>query len=179
MRKQNRSPRQAEPAVRGTKKKAGKEPIRKLSAGDDLGVLFSHGREDGLPNSFAEALASGIPAATLAEILTEKEELPTPAQSLEAGTRKSPPPQEQLDLHGCTAAEAEIKTKSFLARARRNRLQTVLVITGKGIHSPEGSVLKDVIEDRLKSMKNDGSILAYLWEKKTRENSGALLVYLP
>ena len=179
MRKPNRSPRQAEPAARGAKKKAGKQPIRKLSASDDLGVLFSHDQEDGLPHSFAGALATGISAATMAEILTEKEELPTSAQSLESGIRKSPPPQEQLDLHGCTAAEAEIKTENFLARALRNHLKTVLVITGKGIHSPDGSVLKDVIENRLKSMKSDGSILAYLWEKKTRENSGALLVYLP
>lgn len=179
MRKQNRSPRQAEPAVRGSKKKGGKEPFRKLTASDDLGVLFSHGQDDGLPDSFADALATGIPAATLAEILTEKEELPTPAQSLRGAIRKSPPPQEQLDLHGCTAAEAETKAKNFLALARRKHLKTVLVITGKGLHSPEGSVLKDVIEARLTHMKNDGSILAWLWEKKTREESGALLVYLP
>ena len=179
MRKPNPSPRQAEPAVRGSKKKAGKQPIRKLSAGDDLGVLFSHDREDTLPDSFAGALATGIPAATLTEILTEKEELPTPAQALQAAIRNSPPPQERIDLHGCTASEAEIKTENFLARARRNRLQTVLVITGKGLHSPEGPVLKDVIEARLKIMKSNGTILAYLWEKKDREKSGALLVYLP
>ncbi|HEX9715570.1 MAG TPA: Smr/MutS family protein [Desulfurivibrionaceae bacterium] len=179
MRKQNRSPRQAEPAVRGSKKKAGKEPIRKLTASDDLGVLFSHDQEDGLPDSFAEALANGIPATTLAEMLTEKEELPTPAQSLQAAIRNSPPPQEQIDLHGCTAVEAEARTKNFLARAQRNHLKTVLVVTGKGLHSPEGSVLKDVIEARLKMMKNEGAILAYLWEKKDREKSGALLVYLP
>lgn len=179
MRKPNRSPRQAEPAVRVLKKRKEKPPIRQLTVRDDPGVLFSSGQEDGLPDSFADALASGIPAATLAEILTEKEELPTPAQSLQRAIRKSPLPQEQLDLHGCTAAEAEAKTTSFLARARRNHLKTVLVITGKGIHSPEGPVLKDVIEARLKSMKNDGSILAWLWEKKTREESGALLVYLP
>lgn len=179
MRKPNRSPRQAKPAVRGSKKKTGKEPIRKLTTSDDLGVLFSHDPEDGLPDSFAEALATGIPATTLAEMLTEKEELPTPAQSLQAAIRNSPPPQERIDLHGCTAAEAEAKTKNFLSRAFRNHLKTVLIITGKGIHSPEGSVLKDVIEARLKMMKNDGSILAYLWEKKAREKSGALLVYLP
>lgn len=179
MRKQNRSPRQAEPAVRGSKKKAGKEPIRKLTASDDLGVLFSHDQEDGLPDSFAEALANGIPATTLAEILTEKEELPTPAQSLQAAIRNSPPPQERIDLHGCTAVEAEARTKNFLARAQRNHLKTVLVVTGKGLHSPEGSVLKDVIEARLKMMKNEGAILAYLWEKKDRGKSGALLVYLP
>ncbi|MFA7348030.1 MAG: Smr/MutS family protein [Desulfurivibrionaceae bacterium] len=179
MRKPNRSPRQAEPAVRGPKKKAGKHPLRKLTASDDLGVLFSRDQEDGLPDSFADALASEFPATTLAEILTEKQELPTPAQSLQAAIRNSPPPQARLDLHGCTGSEAEIKTENFLARSRRNHLKTVLVITGKGLHSPEGSVLKDVIEARLKIMKNDGSILAYLWEKKDREKSGALLVYLP
>ncbi len=179
MRKPNRSPRQAEPAVRGPKKKAGKHPIRKLTAGDDLGVLFSQDPEDTTPHSFASALATGIPATTLAEILTEKEELPTPAQSLHAAIRNSPPPQDRLDLHGCTGSEAELKTEHFLARARRNRLKTVLVITGKGLHSPEGSVLKDVVEARLKLMKHDGAILAYLWEKKNREKSGAVLVYLP
>ena len=40
-------------------------------------------------------------------------------------------------------------------------------------------MLKDVIEARLKIMKNNGAILAYLWENKNREKSGALLVYLP
>ena len=179
MRKPNRSPRQAEPATRGAKKKAGRQPIRKLTASDDLGVLFSSGREDEMPPTFAGALAAGISAPTLAEILTEKEELPTPAQSLQAAIKSSPPPQERIDLHGCTAAEAENKTKNFLTRALRNHLKTVLVITGKGLHSPDGSVLKDVIEARLKIMKTDGSILTYLWEKKDREKSGALLVYLP
>lgn len=179
MRKPNRSPRQAEPAVRGSKKKPGKKPIRKLTDSDDLGVLFSQDPENTTPHSFASALANGIPATTLAEILTEKEELPTPAQSLQAAIRNSPPPQDRIDLHGCTAAEAEIKTENFLARSRRNRLKTVTIITGKGLHSPEGSVLKDVIEARLKVMKSDGTILAYLWEKKDREKSGALLVYLP
>jgi len=179
MRRKKLSSRQSKPAAKRRNEKTEQRPIRKLTASDDLGVLFSHDQEDGLPDSFADALASGIPATTLAEILTEKDELPTPAQSLQAAIRNSPPPQDRLDLHGCTAAEAEIKTENFLARSRRNHLKTVLVITGKGLHSPEGSVLKDIIETRLKIMKNDGLILAFLWEKKDREKSGALLVYLP
>lgn len=179
MHKQKRSPRQPKPSAVPPPKKTGKQPIRTLSARDDLGVLFSHGQEDNFPDSFASALAIGIPATTLAEILTEKDELPTPGQSLQAAIKNSPPPQDRIDLHGCTASEAETKTENFLARARRNHLKTVLVITGKGLHSPEGSVLKDVIETRLKIMKNNGSILAYLWEKKSLEKSGALLVYLP
>ena len=175
MRKPNRPVRQSDSPA----KTPGKQPIRKLTVSDDLGVLFSQDQENDIPHSFASAVATGIPATTLTEILTEKEELPTPAQSLQAAIRSSPPPQDRLDLHGCTSSEAEIKTENFLTRARRNHLKTVMVITGKGLHSPEGSVLKDIIEAQLKIMKNDGLILAFLWEKKDRENSGALLVYLP
>lgn len=179
MRRKKLSSRQSKPAAKRRNEKTGKQPIRRLTASDDLGVLFSPDPENPTPDNFADALASGIPATTLTKILTEKEELPTPAQSLQGAIKNSPPPQDRLDLHGCTAAEAKIKTENFLARSRRNHLKTVLIITGKGLHSPEGSVLKDVIESRLKIMKNDGSILAYLWEKKDREKSGALLVYLP
>lgn len=179
MRRKKLSSLQSKPAAKRRNEKTGKQPIRRLTASDDLGVLFSSDPKNPTPDSFADALASGIPATTLTKILTEKEELPTPAQSLQAAIRNSPPPQDKIDLHGCTASAAEIKTENFLTRARRNHLQTVLVITGKGLHSPEGSVLKDVIESRLKIMKNDGAILAYLWEKKDRGKSGALLVYLP
>lgn len=179
MRKKHPSPRQAASVTKKPEKRIGKQPIRKLTASDDLGVLFSSDQENEIPHTFASALASGLCATTLAEILTEKEELPTPAQSLQAAIKNSPPPQDRVDLHGCTAAEAETKTENFLRRALRNHLKTVLVITGKGLHSPEGSVLKDVIEARLKIMKNNGAILAYLWENKNREKSGALLVYLP
>ena len=179
MRKPRRSPKNPGSTAKTPGKKPRAQPIRKLTVSDDLGVLFSQDPGNDIPHTFASALESGIPATTLAKILTEKEGLPTAAQSLQAAIRNSPPPQERLDLHGCTASEAEIKTENFLGQARRHCLKTVMVITGKGLHSPEGSVLKDVIEARLKIMKNDGSILAYLWEKKDREKSGALLVYLP
>ena len=108
MRRKKLSSRQSKPAAKRRNEKPEKQPIRRLTASDDLGVLFSRDQEDGLPDSFADALASGIPATTLAEILTEKEELPTPAQSLQGAIRNSPPPQDRLDLHGCTAAEARL-----------------------------------------------------------------------
>lgn len=177
MRKPNRPSRQSSATAKAPNTNAG--GIRKLTPEDDLGVLFSPDSETDAAQSFAGALATGISPAIISEILTEKDELPTPAQSLQSAIRNSPPPQDRLDLHGCTAWEAEIKAENFLARAARNNLKTVMVITGKGLHSPEGSVLKDVIEARLKIMKNHGMILAYLWEKKSREKSGAILVYLP
>ena len=179
MRKPNRPQRQPNSTTWHPVKESGQSSIRKLTASDDPGYFFSKGRDKDPPTSFAAVLASDIPAETLAEILTQKEDLPTPAQSLHSAIRNSPPPQEQVDLHGCTATEAERRTENFLTRARRRHLKTVMVITGKGLHSPDGPVLKDVVEAKLKIMKNDGLLLTWLWEKKDREKSGALLVYLP
>lgn len=90
-----------------------------------------------------------------------------------------PEPEEQLDLHGFTAREAEERTAAFIERARRYRLRTVLVITGKGLHSPQGPVLKDTVESMLRLMREEGTIAAYGWEKGRREESGGLLVQLP
>jgi DNA-nicking Smr family endonuclease len=100
----------------------------------------------------------------------------TPLASL---LHKAPPAQEELDLHGFTAAEAEQKTAAFIGSAGRRRLQTIKIITGKGLHSPNGPVLKDVVEHRLAELKSSRAILAYMWEKKNKEKSGALIVYLP
>lgn len=179
MRKSNRPHRQSGSSAKPSVKKAGRQLIRKLTLRENPGAFSFHEQEDAFPQSFADALTTGIDAAILAEILREKEELSAPAQSLQAAIRNSPPPQDRIDLHGCTALEAETRTENFLARSRGNHLKTVMVITGKGLHSPEGSVLKDVVETRLKLMQNDGLILAWRWEKKDREKSGALLVYLP
>ena len=52
-------------------------------------------------------------------------------------------PQDQLDLHGFTATEAEARLVSFLASANRKHPGCLVrVITGKGNHSAAGPVLK-------------------------------------
>ncbi|HIJ90359.1 MAG: hypothetical protein OEV89_06285 [Desulfobulbaceae bacterium] len=79
MRKKHPSSRQTAPVTKKSQKQAGAGHIRRLTVSDDLGVLFSSGQENERVQSFAGALATGIPAATLADILTEKEELPSPA----------------------------------------------------------------------------------------------------
>jgi DNA-nicking Smr family endonuclease len=50
-------------------------------------------------------------------------------------------PQAQLDLHGMTAAEAEEAVDGFLREARARGLDKVLIIHGKGNHSPGQPVL--------------------------------------
>lgn len=52
-------------------------------------------------------------------------------------------PQDELDLHGLTAAEAEARLTAFLAATgRKHPGCLVRVVTGKGIHSTDGPVLR-------------------------------------
>lgn len=97
----------------------------------------------------------------------------------EAGVHSYPPPQQSLDLHGCTLEEAELKTLAFIERGERLGLQTLRIITGKGLHSPGGkAVLPDATEQQLRLLKRQGDIYAFAWEKKVKSKSGALIVYL-
>ena len=93
--------------------------------------------------------------------------------------RQYPPPQAELDLHGCTAPEAESKTESFIQTTRGRGLSTVRVITGKGLHSEGRAVLPDVIEAKMRELKERGAIFSYRWDKGDKEKSGALEVFLP
>ncbi|MBI5557740.1 MAG: Smr/MutS family protein [Deltaproteobacteria bacterium] len=87
-------------------------------------------------------------------------------------------PQEQIDLHGLTAAEAERKAVNFLITARNKGLMTVRIITGKGIHSQGGPVLRNLMEHLAGILKAEGRITKYAWENGQRERSGALIIYL-
>jgi DNA-nicking Smr family endonuclease len=56
----------------------------------------------------------------------------------------------QLDLHGLRKVEAEKKVEQFIKQSRASKLRTLLLITGKGVHSdPAGPVLKDAVYDVL------------------------------
>jgi len=84
-------------------------------------------------------------------------------------------PQDELDLHGKTALEAEKEIRLFILRAKRQSMRLVRIITGKGLHSREGqSVLRDVAESKAIELKGEGLVFSHKWEK----GSGALLIYL-
>ncbi|MCL2792712.1 MAG: Smr/MutS family protein [Spirochaetaceae bacterium] len=59
-------------------------------------------------------------------------------------------PQDTLDLHGLTSAEAEIELKEFLSESKRKGYTKVCVIHGKGIHSNGEGVLNKVVDNILK-----------------------------
>ncbi len=98
--------------------------------------------------------------------------------SLKEKLRRYPAPQAQLDLHGDTALIAQQRADSFLRKAGATGTLTVRIIVGKGLHSEDGAVLPDVIEDLLVALKRDGRVLTFRWDKGLKRKSGAVIVYL-
>ncbi len=58
---------------------------------------------------------------------------------------------EELDLHGFLRDEALVRLGQFIRNASRHSEEAVLVITGKGINSPEGPVLRGAVADWLRT----------------------------
>jgi DNA-nicking Smr family endonuclease len=59
-------------------------------------------------------------------------------------------PQESLDLHGWNGHEALIELDRFIKKSKRKGLHKVMVVHGKGLHSPGGSsVLRPIVKKYL------------------------------
>ncbi len=114
---------------------------------------------------------------------TFRDELPTEIEpprarprrmkQLERGELK---PSAELDLHGLTRDEAVARTRAFLAHATRQRWPVVVIVTGKGLRSAEGPVLRRAIEDLLASAQE----LVLEWGEAPRRlgGTGALAVFV-
>jgi DNA-nicking Smr family endonuclease len=112
-----------------------------------------------------------------------------PERELEESERRSPTSRmrqlkrgvirisEELDLHGFLKDEALARLEQFIAAARGRGQQVVLVITGKGINSPEGPVLQGAVAAWL---RNNGKRLIAEFSSAPRElgGSGAFVVFL-
>ena len=59
-------------------------------------------------------------------------------------------PERTLDLHGFSRDGARQALKSFVATGRREGLRLLLVVTGRGLHSKEGPVLRDQVPSWLR-----------------------------
>ena len=84
----------------------------------------------------------------------------------------------ELDLHGYNAIGAQLKLRSFLQTCKHQGFFTVRIIVGKGLHSEDGAVLPDIVEDELKEMKKQNLVIFYEWDRKKKKTSGAIIVYL-
>ena len=111
------------------------------------------------------------------------EELPTRGKIKSQQQRDSPfaalsGPDDQIDLHGKTREEAIMIVQNFVKTCHAQRLRHILVITGKGQHSPyQGPVLKTTVALWLK--KNGHAYLREFHDAPPRfGGSGAIWIEL-
>ena len=88
-------------------------------------------------------------------------------------SRGDVPIDRRLDLHGHTAARAEVKLRRFIEDASYARCRCVLVITGKG-----AGVLKSYLPGWLKESPLSGMVLALAEARPADGGSGAFYVLL-
>ncbi|RBF88457.1 SMR domain protein, partial [Xanthomonas oryzae pv. oryzae] len=67
--------------------------------------------------------------------------------------------QDELDLHGATAAQAESLLRQFLLEAHAHEHGCVRIIHGKGLQSDNGAPVLKNLMDRLLRQRND--VLAF------------------
>lgn len=83
----------------------------------------------------------------------------------------------QLDLHGLTREEALYALPRFLLSAQKKGQKAVLVITGKGNHSPEEPVLHQAVASWLRDAGR-GIVLEFAPAPREMGGSGAYVVFL-
>lgn len=84
---------------------------------------------------------------------------------------------EELDLHGFLKEEALKRLEHFITGAYARGLQAVLVITGKGINSPEGPVLPGAVAAWLRE-QGKGMVAEFHPALRDKGGSGAIVVFL-
>jgi len=119
--------------------------------------------------------------ATFREEPFEQDEEGTPRQSasgrmrqLKRGTIRIG---EELDLHGYLKDEALVRLEHFVTAAYGRGQKAVLVITGKGINSPEGPVLQGAVDAWLRG-KGKVIVAEFAPAPRDKGGSGAFVVFL-
>jgi DNA-nicking Smr family endonuclease len=83
--------------------------------------------------------------------------------------------EDEIDLHLLAEKDAEDLLRRFLAEARDAGHHCVRIVHGKGLHSPQGPVLKGLVE-RVLSRRAD--VLAYASAPAALGGTGAVLALL-
>lgn len=83
----------------------------------------------------------------------------------------------ELDLHGLLRDEAIARLGRFIAEAHSRGREAVLVITGKGINSPEGPVLQGAAAEWLRG-RGKAMIAEFSPAPRDKGGSGAFVVFL-
>ena len=92
---------------------------------------------------------------------------------------KDPRIDDRIDLHRLRAADALTRLDHFLTRASAARARAVLVITGKGHHSPDGrGILRQRVEQWIQG-PGRRRVRAYSEAPRKLGGRGAFVLYLP
>lgn len=87
--------------------------------------------------------------------------------------------QAECDLHGHTVREAEREVHRFVRESQQNGKRWVLLIVGKGLHSPDGKgTLKSHMVDALSKGTAARFVLAFRTAPRHLGGAGALAVRL-
>jgi len=85
----------------------------------------------------------------------------------------------RLDMHGMTAGEARVQLELFLRTMRGRGERCVLVIHGKGEHSPQGvAILRGEISAWLSQGRSSEHVAAFVTAREADGGEGALYVLL-
>jgi DNA-nicking Smr family endonuclease len=103
----------------------------------------------------------------------------TPPETLRKLRRGLFPIDARLDLHGMSSDEAEAAVFAFLSKARANKERTVLLIHGKGEHSPgKRAVLRGEIGAWLSQGRASRLVCAFSTAREDDGGEGATYVAL-
>jgi DNA-nicking Smr family endonuclease len=111
------------------------------------------------------------------------DELPTPAKPASPRRLKQLrqgriTPDAELDLHGLQRHQVAAKIENFLQNARFQQWQTLIVVTGRGLHSADGqTALRDEAE---RYLADDGGRWVAEWCRAPRQfgGDGALVIFM-
>ena len=84
---------------------------------------------------------------------------------------------ETLDLHGYVKDEALQRLARFISGAYHRGSKAVLVITGKGLNSPDGPVLQGSVDAWLRE-QGKGMVIEVVQAPRDKGGSGAVVVFL-
>lgn len=87
-------------------------------------------------------------------------------------------PDASLDLHGCRRSDVVPKLRSFMQNAQYHDWQTLLVITGKGLHSESGDGVLRLETERF--LSGEGATMIAEWGVAPKQfgGHGAVVLFL-
>lgn len=152
-------------------------PNPRTPTGGD-GVAAPHREDDEGRRLFIEAMRNIGAAASLEDdIDTDDEERRSTSSRMRRLKRGMIRISEELDLHGLFKDDAIAQLAQFITGAYSRHRQAVLVITGKGINSPDGPVLQGAVAAWLRE-QGRGLVAEFGPAPRDKGGRGAFVVFL-